>query len=225
MPKHVDHTERRQQVAAAVLRLVARHGVSSVTLNDVAAESSWSRGVLTHFFGTKDQLLEAALRHGMWEASEGLRRAAQAPDSREALRLVLQEALPVDGRRVAFLRVYVAYLAQAMHTEHLREYFAFNHRVWRQQLRTTIERGQRAGEIAAHLDPEAAAEALAAMTEGLRMRALVDAELTPADQLAVLDDWIGAVTTPRYPRSLEQIRTSTPSAMRRRSTRVERGSR
>jgi AcrR family transcriptional regulator len=206
MPKQVDRAQRRREVAGAVLRLVARRGISGVTLNDVAIESSWSRGVLTHFFGNKDALLEAALRQGMWEASEALRFAAEASRSRDAIRLLLEEALPIDARRTAFLRVYVAYLAEAVHSERLREYFAYNHQFWRQQVRTTIERGQQAGEIPGHLDAQAAADALTAMAEGLSMRALVEPTLTTADQLAVLNDWIASVITPRFPTALEHIK-------------------
>lgn len=46
------------------------------------------------------------------------------------------------------------------------------------------------------------------MAEGLRMRALVDPALSVADQLAVLEDWIISVTTPRFPAALETIRSS-----------------
>lgn len=190
MPKIVDHDERRREVAEVVLRLVARKGVAGVTLNDVATESAWSRGVLTHYFGNKDALLEAALRQGMRDTAGRLQRASTEPDTRLALRTVLEEVLPLDARRLAFARVYGSFMAEAMVMRHLQPYFTYNHQAWRTLIATLIVRGREAAEIDAGVDPTAAADMLGALTEGLRMRALFDSSLTPADQRRYLAEWI-----------------------------------
>ncbi len=62
MPKIVDHDERRLALADAVLALIAREGISAVTTRAVAEESGWSTGVLNHYFGSRHELLLAALR-------------------------------------------------------------------------------------------------------------------------------------------------------------------
>ncbi len=193
MPKIVDHEERRREVADAVLRLVARQGVTGVTLNDVAAESGWSRGVLTHYFGSKGELLEAALRHGMRTIAANLQAAAAQPQVRRAIGGALEEILPLDERRLAFSRVYLSFMAEAIVAEHLRGYFTFNHDAWRTAVSAMIERGIHEGCIAPSVRPVTAAETLAALTEGLRMRALFDERLSPRRQRAHLAGWIDAV--------------------------------
>ncbi|MGE0729342.1 MAG: TetR/AcrR family transcriptional regulator [Acidimicrobiia bacterium] len=193
MPKVVDHEQRRGEVAEAVLRLVARKGVGAVTLNDVALESGWSRGVLTHYFDNKDALLEASLRHGMRTIAANLAAAADGPEVRRALAQVLEEVLPLDERRLAFSRVYVGFMAEAIVSEHLQGYFGFNHAAWRDTIAALVRRGVQQGHIDAAVEPHPAADALAALTEGLRMRALFDAELTPPRQRAVLDRWLAAL--------------------------------
>jgi AcrR family transcriptional regulator len=190
VPKIVDHEQRRREVADAVLRVVARKGVVGVTLNEVAGESGWSRGVLTHYFDNKDALLEAALRQGMRQISANLQTAAAEPDTRRALRLVLEEILPLDERRLAFSRVYVSFMAEAIVAEHLRSYFAYNHGAWRDLITTLVERGQAGGQIDPSVGARATAEALGALAEGLRMRALFDPTLTAGRQQADLAGWL-----------------------------------
>ena len=196
MPKIVDHEQRRGEVAEAVLRLVARKGVGAVTLNDVAAESGWSRGVLTHYFDNTGALLEASLRHGMRTIAANLAAAAGAADVRRALARVLEEVLPLDERRLAFSRVYVGFMAEAIVSEHLQGYFTFNHAAWRDTIATLVQRGVRHGDFAADVSPPAAADALAALTEGLRMRALFDPTLTATRQRATLNGWLSAQLPP-----------------------------
>jgi AcrR family transcriptional regulator len=160
MPKIVDHEQRRHEVAEVVLQLVARKGVAGVTLNDVAAASAWSRGVLTHYFGSKDAMLETALRQGMRDISANLQKAATEPDTRQALRLVLEEVMPLDTRRLAFARVHGSFMAEAMVTEHLRPYFSYNHQAWRTLIATLIEQGCARNEIDPGVDAGWAADML-----------------------------------------------------------------
>ncbi len=190
MPKIVDHDERRREIAEVVLAIIARHGVAGVTLNNVAEESGWSRGVLSHYFTNKDHLLEAGLRQGMRTISTNIDEAATDPDARNALRRVLEEVLPLDERRLAFARVYVAFLAEAIVTEHLRHYFTYNHEAWRTVLETLLQRGESEQTWRLAESPSTLSSRLGALTEGLRMRALIDPALTPSAQRAQLDAWV-----------------------------------
>ena len=64
MPKQVDREERRREIAAAVLRLVATRGVEAASLRAVAAEAGVSMGAVQHYFTTRDEMLRFALGHG-----------------------------------------------------------------------------------------------------------------------------------------------------------------
>lgn len=53
---------RRQQLIAATVRIIARHGFSNTTLAKVAQEAGLSPGIVNFYFTSKDQLLIAVLK-------------------------------------------------------------------------------------------------------------------------------------------------------------------
>lgn len=57
MPKRVDHTERRTEIAEALLRVAARRGLHAVGMRDVAAEAGVSLRLVQYYFETKEKLL------------------------------------------------------------------------------------------------------------------------------------------------------------------------
>ena len=57
MPKVVDIEQRRAELAEAASRLIARAGIESATMREVAAEAGWTTGALTHYFSDKRELL------------------------------------------------------------------------------------------------------------------------------------------------------------------------
>ena len=61
MPKEVDHSARRRELADAACRVIARNGLGGTTLADVAEESGWSIGSIRHYFPNKDELIASAL--------------------------------------------------------------------------------------------------------------------------------------------------------------------
>ncbi|HEU4756055.1 MAG TPA: helix-turn-helix domain-containing protein, partial [Agromyces sp.] len=60
MATRLDPAQRREQIIAATLRLVARDGFAGVTLRDVAAEVGVVHGLIRHYFATREQLVAAA---------------------------------------------------------------------------------------------------------------------------------------------------------------------
>ena len=53
---------RRQQLIAATVRIIARHGFSNTTLAKVAQDAGLSPGIVNFYFTSKDQLLIAVLK-------------------------------------------------------------------------------------------------------------------------------------------------------------------
>ncbi|UIP59839.1 TetR/AcrR family transcriptional regulator [Agromyces marinus] len=60
MATRLDPAERREQIIAATMRLVARDGFARVTLRDVAAEVGVVHGLIRHYFSTREQLVAEA---------------------------------------------------------------------------------------------------------------------------------------------------------------------
>jgi DNA-binding transcriptional regulator YbjK len=83
-----DINDRERPVMEAALRLIGRNGLKGVTHRAVAAETGMSLGAITHHFGTRDLLVEAALNFALTREVKRLR----------ALALSLQsDALDVDA--------------------------------------------------------------------------------------------------------------------------------
>src|ERR1700722_6895881 len=62
MPKRVNHEERRQQIADALLRTAAVRGLHATGMREVAAEAGVSLRLVQYYFGTKEELLLAAMQ-------------------------------------------------------------------------------------------------------------------------------------------------------------------
>jgi AcrR family transcriptional regulator len=116
MPRRVDADQRRAQIIEALWRVTARQGLAAVSFRSVASEAGVSVNLIQHYFGTKADLMHAALvRIGERVVNRGLQRIADAgpePSPQAVLRAVLTAALPHDeGSRldmVLFLTFYIA---------------------------------------------------------------------------------------------------------------------
>lgn len=53
---------RRQELRAAAFRVLQREGAAGTTLEKVAAEAGASKGIVLHYFRSKDELFEQAMR-------------------------------------------------------------------------------------------------------------------------------------------------------------------
>ena len=115
MPKIVDHAARREELAAAVWRLVGREGIAGATVRAVAAESGWSMGAIRHYFSTHDELLRFALEVMTRRISE--RVLALYSDHRsgdaERARRALEQLLPIDQDRTVEVVVWLGFMTRA----------------------------------------------------------------------------------------------------------------
>lgn len=70
---------RRRAILEATLRLIGRRGPEAVTHRAVAAEAEVPLASITYYFGSRDGLLDEALRHVAEEEMAALRAAAAPP--------------------------------------------------------------------------------------------------------------------------------------------------
>ncbi|WP_200301736.1 TetR/AcrR family transcriptional regulator [Streptomyces adelaidensis] len=85
MPRRVDHTQRRTEIAEALVRVAGRRGLHAVGMREVAAEAGVSLRLVQYYFETKEKLLLFVLeqlteRFGE-RVSERLRAAGDASGS------------------------------------------------------------------------------------------------------------------------------------------------
>ncbi|MER5182620.1 TetR family transcriptional regulator C-terminal domain-containing protein [Streptomyces sp. NPDC002896] len=181
MPRKVDHRERRELLADALMRLAATQGLEGVSLRQVAAEAGVSTGMVQHYFRTKDEMMTFAL--GM--VADRIRarsEAATAPATpRELVRGVLLQILPLDDTRRLEGHVGLAFLAYAAVKPAIREGL----REDAAGMRGFIARQLRAAG-ADGIDPELAAIGLMALVDGLGMQ-LLSRQYAEKDAVAALD--------------------------------------
>ncbi len=106
---------RRQQLLDAGLSVVARRGLSGITVNDIADEAGCSYGVIAFHFKTKERLLLAVLDllasnyEKIW--LDAMASAAASPAER--LRLLIDVDFDPRVAKTKHLAVWMAFWAEA----------------------------------------------------------------------------------------------------------------
>lgn len=189
MPKIVDHAARREELAAAVWRLVGREGVAGATVRAVAAESGWSMGAIRHYFSTHDELLRFALEVMTRRISErvlGLYTDDASGDVDRARR-ALEQLLPIDQDRTVEVLVWLGFMTRARIDPDLDEVRLEGWRGERFICRAAVADAAGAPlptSLEAQLDPdlEEAADRVHLSIDGLSTQAAIYPEFWPAKE-------------------------------------------
>src|SRR5690348_4082100 len=78
MTKRETADERRGEILAAAVRVLAREGIAETTTRKIAAEAGVNQAMLGYYFGGKDELLLAVLQEMMRLTGEIARAAMPA---------------------------------------------------------------------------------------------------------------------------------------------------
>lgn len=173
MPKNVDHDERRQELAAAVLRVIQREGLAGATIRGVAAEAGWTRGVIAHYFTSRDDLLLFAYREGV----KSMRASLQADGNASPLWLLrrwLRLALPTDGQSALNYAIYLGFAESAMRDPSLARSVEAETAEIDDFTRELVARCIAEGELQPPFDAGMAADLLITLTDGAALGSVMD---------------------------------------------------
>lgn len=193
------HALRRRQVAEAVERLVAAHGLDGVTVAKTAAEAGVSVGLVQHYFASKDDLLRYAYTQVTERVlARAVRRAEELDKHRSSIRRALGESLaerlPLDEARRAEWRVLFTFTARAVDRPDLAAMRNQTEAAIRARLAQAIANGKECGEVPPDTDTDSAATGLLAAVEGLGLHAYLDPEAMPEPvALVELDRYLASV--------------------------------
>lgn len=180
MPKLVDHPLRREQLAAALWRLVLREGIEAASIRRVAAEAGWSTGSLRHYFADQSELLSFAMDLVVRRVTERMSRLGPEPDPRRRAQRMLEEVLPLDAARHTETRVWLAFTARSLVSPDLRSLRDDAHAGLRALCRHAVE-------LLGVADPARESERLHALIDGLALHAVLTPDVTtPARQVELL---------------------------------------
>ncbi|MGH8880627.1 MAG: TetR/AcrR family transcriptional regulator [Stackebrandtia sp.] len=194
MPKVVDAGERRELVADALFRIVARDGLHRASVRGVAAEAGLNPGSVRHYFADHADVMAFAMKElANQTAQRILAHAKQLVDpppgfDRRAFReAIFAEFLPLDEQRELEVVVWLEFSAAARTDPRLREYAAQVHNGERMIIERILRRTYEAGRMHEPIDIPLETERLAALLDGLAMNLVQRPDrLDAATALAVL---------------------------------------
>ncbi|HWK65421.1 MAG TPA: transcriptional regulator BetI [Rhizobiaceae bacterium] len=186
MPKVGMEPLRRRALIDAAIAAIGERGSLDVTMSDIAGRAGVSSALAHHYFGAKEGLLQATMRHLLAELGRDVRTAlsgASEPRSRVAaiVRVNFSEAQFQEETIAAWLAFYVA----AQHSGELRRLL----RIYACRLHSNLMSGL--APLMPRSEAERTAEAIAALIDGLYIRrALKDGPPNAASAIAIVEDFL-----------------------------------
>jgi AcrR family transcriptional regulator len=191
--------QRRHEAESALLNaaaeLVVHDGVRSLTLAAVGERAGYSRGIVTHHFGSKQALLERLARTTQTGFVPGL--AALPPGLDRLLRLI-DGYLGALGDTGVMHRAFLLLWAEAATASNLAPIFRERDEAFRSDLRSDITAGITDGDVRPDTDPDDVAIAIVGQLRGIGLQCLLDPQTVDTGRLrrSVTDHWRHALRIP-----------------------------
>lgn len=109
---------RQQQLIDATLVSVERHGLQNTTINTISGLAGMSSGIISHYFGGKQGLIEATLKYLLDELKQALliRVATLTPSPLARLQMIVEANFTELQRSNAATKTWLSFWSQAMHS-------------------------------------------------------------------------------------------------------------
>ena len=176
------------------MRTDATRGLHAAGMREVAAEAGVSLWLVQYYFGTKEELLLAAMQQLAAQFSDRvlariqrMKETGSPASPRDVIAAILTEALPADDERRTFTLVYTAYMALSLSDPALAiNPLARNSNAVIDVIAAQLSTAQAAGDMPAGLDPDLEAISLLIMSAGLGTSVLAGYS-SPGQAQAVID--------------------------------------
>lgn len=194
MPKIVDPDQRRELIADALYAIVVRDGIGKVSLRAIAEEAGLAIGSIRHYFTTREGILRFAVETLVERVGARLeaRLAELLPklgagmldreDAKDRTVDFLSELLPLDRVRHRESVVWLAFEEAARTDPALADVFTISVSSTRELMLRTLEGMSGRGALPSDVDLELEADSLAALIDGLTLRATLHPDVLPADR-------------------------------------------
>ncbi len=202
MPRQVDHDSRRAELASAVWTIVAKQGVETVTIRDVARESGWSTGVVSHYFRNKDDLMQFAFRLSMDQSVERMLQQSMGAEPLEAIRIVLLESLSVTDEQRLESILWGVIIGKAFTNPAISDEVRSLYERWAERIASLIRQGQSDGSIRQDIDPGEWSRLSIATVDGFVIQSffLPGGDSYLGEHVRILSEQVdGLATSPKAP--------------------------
>ena len=186
--------ESERKIIHAARELFAQQGYTRTTLNQVGELSGYTGGLVTHRFGSKENLLKAVVRQSSSRFAEDqvkpiLNNDSAAQDIANYIEVYLTEI----SKRESHMRALYVIMGEGLGAvPEIREEIAALNQGFRKRLAGIVQQGIDAGEFHTNLDAQAAGFLILALLRGATMQILADStaanikDLIPLIQRQVL---------------------------------------
>ncbi|WP_405561626.1 TetR/AcrR family transcriptional regulator [Streptomyces sp. NBC_01180] len=186
-------TATRAALLMAAAELVVESGVRAVTLARVGERAGYSRGIVTHHFGSKQALLDALAKSIQSGFVPGV---GDLPPGLERLVLLIEGYVSELGRDGVASRAFLLLWAEASTASELSSLFRERDEAFRAELRDDVAAGVADGTIGADTDPQDVAVAVLGQLRGIGMQRLLDSDAVDTQRLSrtVAEQWRQALS-------------------------------
>jgi len=172
--------QRRDQTETALLNaaaeLAVEHGVRSLTLARVGERAGYSRGIVTHHFGSKGALMQRLVDAVTSQFREAMFEESQSDSPVEQLRHLVGFYIQVvsDLQPVNRARLVLWADAVAGGSDDVRARMMSADREFREEIEKRIQLAKTADQVAGSVDPHGLATVIIAMLRGVALQYLLD---------------------------------------------------
>lgn len=186
MPKLGMEPLRRRALIDATLSAIGSRGSLDVTMSDIAGRAGVSSALAHHYFGAKDDLLLATMRHLLAELNADTRHALSAcRTARERVSATIAVNFSDKQFKAETIAAWLAFYVEAQKSMALRRLL----RIYARRLHSNLKSGL--VQLMPRPDAEQAAEAIAALIDGLYIRrALKDGAPNATGAVAIVEDYL-----------------------------------
>ena len=186
MPKVGMEPLRRRALIDATISAIGERGSLDVTMSEIAGRAGVSSALAHHYFGAKDELLQATMRHLLAELNADMRHAlAAARTPRERVSAVIAVNFSDKQFRPETIAAWLAFYVEAQKSTALRRLL----RIYARRLHSNLMSGL--SRLMPRADADHAAEGIAALIDGLYVRrALRDGTPNAASAISLAEDYL-----------------------------------
>ncbi|WP_237151981.1 transcriptional regulator BetI [Oryzibacter oryziterrae] len=193
MPKTGMQPRRRRDLIEAAIEAIHDRGMSGVTVGDIARRAGVSSALAHHYFGSKDDLLLATMRHLLDDLGAEMRRSLSAAiGPRERLSALVAGNFGPEQFRPAVISAWLAFYMQAQHDAEAARLL----KVYLRRLESNLVHALL--ELMPAPVARQTARGVASMIDGLWLRAALPAvSITAGDAIELIENYISEMVN-RY---------------------------
>ncbi|WP_181699796.1 transcriptional regulator BetI [Chthonobacter albigriseus] len=177
MPKVGMEPVRKRALISAAIEAIHDRGMGGITMGDIAKRAGVSSALAHHYFGSKDDLLIATMRHLLDELGEEFRaRLAAAKGPMARIEAIIEGNFAAAQFQPATISAWLAFYVQAQHDGEAARLL----KIYLRRLESNLVHAL--GELVPPTVARETARGAAAMIDGLWLRAALPAVDVPSSE-------------------------------------------